>query len=186
MRFGTLFCSLLILVAIGPAQDTNFPVGPQYLATSSSPLFLRPIATPTLSLSAPLPSLSAPATESLPQPPSPTAGLPQPDLTRIFWGEPKEAEPKEAQPNVGVPEVGEPAAAENVAENVIEITSAEPPRPLPASIIDTGVTGMTTAQSLRELGYGVPLGETAQFWKTHKPHAPRVYTNADVQRLHQS
>jgi hypothetical protein len=181
MRLGTLFCSLLILVAIGAAQDTNFPVGPQYLATSNSPLFLQPIATPTLSLSAPLPSLSAPATEALPQPPSPTAGLPQPDLTRILWGEPKGAEPK-----VGVPEVGELATGENVAENVIEISSAEPPRPLPASIIDTGVTGMTSAQSLRELGYGIPLGETAQFWKTHKPHAPRVYTNADVRRLHQS
>jgi len=24
------------------------------------------------------------------------------------------------------------------------------------------------------------------FWRTHKSHAPRVYTNADVERLHGS
>ena len=180
MRLTTIFCLLLTLTAIGAAQDTNFPVGPQYLVTVDSPMFLRPIATPSLSLSTPPPNVNAPATEALPQPLSPTAGLPQPDLTRILWG------PKEAEPKVGAPEVTEPVVGENVAENVIEITSAEPPRPLPASIVDTGVTGMTTAQSLREFGYGVPLAETAQFWKTHKPHAPRIYTNADVQRLHQS
>jgi hypothetical protein len=52
---------------------------------------------------------------------------------------------------------------------------------LPASITDTGVTGTTTALWLRERGYGVPLGDTASYWKTHKPHAPRVFTNADVQ-----
>jgi hypothetical protein len=175
MRPSTIICLLLALAGISAAQDTNFPEGPQYLVTSNSPMFLRPIATPSLSLSSPPPGLSAPATEALPQPPSPTAGLPQPDLTRILWGEPKEAEPASAE-NI----------AENVAENVIEITSAELPRSLPPSILDTGVTGLTTAQSLREFGYGVPLAETAQFYKTRKPHAPRVYTNADVQRLHQS
>ena len=180
MRLSTIFCLLLTLTAIGAAQDTNFPAGPQYLVTSNSPMFLRPIATPSLSLSTPHPSLNAATTEALPQPASPTAGLPQPDLTRILWG------PKEAEPKVGAPEVSEPAVGGNVAENVIEITSAEPPRPLPASIVDTGVTGMTTAQRLREFGYGVPLAETAQFWKTYKPHAPRIYTNADVQRQHQN
>jgi len=180
MRLTTVFCLLLTLTAIGAAQDTNFSVGPQYLVTVDSPMFLRPIATPSLSLSTPPPSLNAPATEALPQPPSPTAGLPQLDLTRILWG------PKEAEPKVGAPEGSEPAVGGNVAENVIEINSAEPLRPLPASLIDTGVTGMTTAQSLREFGYGVPLGETASFWKAHKPHAPRIYTNADVQRLHES
>jgi len=180
MRLGTIFCLLLTLTAIGTAQDTNFVVGPQYLVTSNSPMFLRPIATPSLSLSTPPPNVNAPATEALPQPLSPTAGLPQPDLTRILWG------PRDAEPKVGVPEGSEPGLGENVVENVIEITSAETPRPLPASLIDTGVTGMTTARSLRDFGYGVPLGETAQFWKTHKPHAPRVYTNTDVQRLHQS
>lgn len=170
MRLATLFCSLFLLAGIGAAQDTNFAVGPQYLVTSSSPLFLRPIATPTLSLSAPLASTTAviEASSEL----SVSSGPSQPDLTRIYWGAP------EATAN----------ANENVTENAseIEITSAHPTSALPASILETGVTGMTTVQSLRQRGYGVPLGDTAAFWKTHKSHALRVYTNADVQRLHAS
>ena len=173
MRLATLFCSLFLLAGISAAQDTNFAVGPQYLVTSSSPLFLRPIATPTLSLSAPLASLNTAATEVSSESSAASAGLPtQPDLTRIYWGAP--------EPTANV--------SENVTENAseIEITSAQPTSSLPASILDTGVTGMTTVQSLRQRGYGVPLGDTAAFWKTHKSHALRVYTNADVQRLHQS
>jgi hypothetical protein len=33
-------------------------------------------------------------------------------------------------------------------------------------------------------GGGITLGEVAMFWKAHKSHAPRVYTNADIERLH--
>jgi len=172
MRLASCFFSLLLLTGISAAQDTNFSVGPQYLVTSSSPMFLHPIATPSLSLSTPMPSPSAPATEALPEPSSPFAGAPpQPDLTRIFWGEPAS-------------EKGPGQVTENASE--IEITSAQPAQPLPASMVDPGVTGMTTAQSLRIWGFGAPLGETASFWKTHKPHASRRYTNADVQRLHAS
>lgn len=171
MRLATLFCLLLALAGISAAQDTNFPVGPQYLVTGNTPLLLRPIATPTLSLSAPPASLNTAATEAsseLSVPSGPT----QPDLTRIYRGAP--------EPTANV--------SENVTENAseIEITSAQPTSSLPASILDTGVTGMTTVQSLRQRGYGVPLGDTAAFWKSHKPHVVRVYTNADVQRLHQS
>lgn len=166
MRLGSVFCLLLALAGISVAQDTNFPVGPQYLITSASPMFLHSIATPTLSLSAPPAGVSAPATETAAVPETASSAGPQsqPDLTRIYWGGPK--------------------VSEEVSE--IEITSAPLPRALPASIVDVGVTGMTNAQSLRERGYGVPLGETASFWKARKPHAPRVYTNADLQRLHQS
>lgn len=181
MRLATLFCSLLALAGFSAAQDTNFPVGPQYLMASGSPLFAQPIATPSLSLSAPPASLSTTATEATSEPSSSSAGLPsQPDLTRIYWGRPEVVE--HAVEN----------AVENVAENVtgnvseIRITSAQPARALPASILDSGVTGMTTVQSLRQRGYGVPLGDTAAYWKTHKPHATRVYTNADLQRLHPS
>ena len=172
MRLASCFFSLLLLTGISAAQDTNFSVGPQYLVTGSSPMFLHPIATPSLSLSTSAPSPSAPAAEALPEPSSPFAGAPpQPDLTRIFWGEPaSEKSPEQVTENVGE----------------IEITSAQPSQPLPASIVDPGVTSMTTAQSLRVWGFGAPLGETASFWKTHKPHASRRYTNADVQRLHSS
>lgn len=173
MRLATLFCSLLVLAGFTAAQDTNFSVGPQYLMTSGSPLFAQPIATPSLSLSTPPASLSAAATEANSEPSSSSAGLPsQPDLTRIYWGRPDVVE----------------NTAENANGNVseIEITSAQPTSALPASILDSGVTGMTTVQALRQRGYGVPLGDTAAFWKSHRPHAIRVYTNADVQRLHAS
>jgi hypothetical protein len=50
MRMFTLFSWLVVLAGCMAAQDSNFPVGPQYLITSGSPLFLRPITTPSLSL----------------------------------------------------------------------------------------------------------------------------------------
>ena len=174
MRMVSLLFTLLMLAGVSVAQETNFSAGPQYLITTNSAMFLRPIATPTLSLSAPLASTSEPAMseaagEASPQPASPFAPAPaQPDLTQIFWGTPATAQP----------------ANENVSE--IEIASAPLPRALPASIFDAGVTGITSVQSLRERGFGVPLGESAAFWKTHKPHASRLYTNADIQRLHTS
>ena len=174
MRLVSLLLTLLMLAGVSVAQETNFSTGPQYLITTTSTMFLRPIATPTLSLSAPLPSVSEAAMseeagESTPQPSSPFAPAPaQADLTQIFWGTTATAQP----------------ANENVSE--IEITSAPVPDSLPASIFDTGVTGMTSVQSLRERGFGVPVGESAAFWKTHKPHASRLYTNADIQRLHTS
>lgn len=165
MRLGSLFCLLLALAGISVSQDTNFPVGPQYLITSASPMFLHSIATPTLSLSAPPAAIIGPAPEAPPEASSPSAGpQSQPNFTRIYWGGPK--------------------VSEEVSE--IEITSTQPSAALPASIVDAGVTGMTNPQSLRERGFGVTLGDTASFWKAHKPHAPRVYTNADLQRLHQS
>jgi len=177
MRPACLFCLLIALVGIAAAQDTNqdtnqnashdtsFSFGPQYLITSSfSPLFARPIATPSLSLAAPLPEIQSlpaigPVVEN--QPFVANSELPrQADLFPIYYGAPM--------------------------TSVVEITSAEPPRSLPASIVDSGVTGITDAQSLRERGFGVPLGDTAAFWKSHKPRAPRVYTNVDVQRLRPS
>jgi hypothetical protein len=163
------FCLLIALAGISAAQDTNhdtnFSVGPQYLISAdSSPLLARPIATPSISLGTPLPEIqSFPAIEpAVENPPSVTNPEPprQADLFPIYYGAP--------------------------VTSVVEISSAEPPRSLPASIVDSGVTGITDAQSLRERGYGVPLGETAAFWKAHKPRAPRLYTNADVQRLRPS
>jgi len=169
MRLACLFCSLIALAGISAAQDTSFSAGPQYLMTSGfSPLFNRPIATPSISLAAPMPEIQSlpaigPVVENQPFITNPELSH-QADLFPIYYGSPE----------------GSPMTS------VVEITSAEPPRSLPASIVDSGVTGITDAQSLRERGYGIPLGETAAFWKAHKPHAPRVYTNADVQRLRPS
>jgi hypothetical protein len=164
MRFAILFCLLLALMEISAAQETNFPVGPQYLMSSGSPLFAQPIATPTLSLETPLPAIPSlpevgPVVVDQPFIPNPELQH-QADLFPIYYG----------YPMLGV----------------VELSSAEPPRELPASIVDPGVTGITNAQSLRESGYGAPLGDVGAYWKIHRPHAPRVYTNADVERLHGS
>jgi hypothetical protein len=56
------------------------------------------------------------------------------------------------------------------------------PANLPASIIDTGVTGITDPQSLMERGYGVSLGEFAAFVKAHKRSGARVLTNDDLRK----
>ncbi|HEX4786040.1 MAG TPA: hypothetical protein VH350_16990 [Candidatus Sulfotelmatobacter sp.] len=161
MRLGSLFCLLIALVGVCAAQDSNFSVGPQYLITGS-PIFARPVATPTLSLNTPLP---------------PIPDLPQ--IGPVIGTQPYIADPVlEHQADLF------PIYYGYAMPSVVEIVGAEPPRELPASIIDPGVAGITTAQSLNESGYGVPLGETASYWKAHKPRAPRVYTNADVERLH--
>jgi len=161
MRLASFCFLLFVLAGISAAQDMNFAVGPQYLMTSGSPMFARPIATPTLSLDAPLPSMP-----SLPEVGPPVADQPfvpnpeirGPDLLPIYYGY--------AMPSF------------------VELSSTEAASEVPQSIIDAGVVGMTNVQALRERGYGVSLGESASFWKSHKLHASRLYTNADVERLH--
>ncbi len=75
-------------------------------------------------------------------------------------------------------------AGDGPRDNEVEITSRELLRNLSPSFVDTGVSLMTDDQALRQQGYGVTLGETASYWKAHRPHASRVYTNRDVERLH--
>ena len=164
MRLASLFCLSVVLVGISAAQDTNFSVGPQYLMNYGSPMFATPIATPSLSLEAPLPGIPqlpeiGPAVQNQAYVANPELRR-QADLFPVYYG--------------------------YGPISVVEITSAESPRELPASVTDVGVIGMTDGQSLRQRGYGVPVGDTAAFWKLHKSHARRVYTNADVQRLHPS
>jgi len=188
MRFASLFCLFCALAGITVAQDTNFSSGPQYLVTTSSPIFIHSIATPMLSLSAPLTTPSVPFSEAVPEPTSPVAGLSADGLARIYWGPPpassKISETADETASGNVPE----NVNQNVSENVnqIELTAPQASLVLPASIVDTGVAAITDVQSLRLRGYGVPLGDAAAFWKTHKPHSTRIYTSADVQRLHQS
>ena len=162
MRLAPLSCLLLALVGISAAQDTNFSVGPQYLLTGS-PMLARSIATPTLSLETPLPPIPdlpeiGPVIGTQPYISNPELQH-QADLYPIYYGYPM--------------------------ASVVELSSVEPPRELPASLVDSGVA-MIDAPSMRERGYGATLGEVAIFWKTHKPRATRVYTNADVERLHGS
>ena len=167
MRLSYFVCLLLALSGISTAQDanqdTNFPVGPQYLITTDSPLFLRPIATPSLSFEAQpsgtgvlFPETLRAESVSAPQVPGPA------NLAEIYWGE--------------------PSAGENITE--IEISSPELPRNLPSSFFDTGVTLLTDDRFLREQGFGSTLAEVAAQWRAHRPHASRLYTNRDIERLH--
>jgi hypothetical protein len=177
MRLCTLICCSLALAAIALpqhslCQDTNFAAGPQYLITTDSTLFLRPIATPSMSLAPmppPAPLESAVATEV---PVSPTPGAPATPslgLARVLWGNDWVDYATGAAPPVE-----------------IEVSSREPLRELPPSLFDPGTTALTNFQSLRELGYDVGVGEDAAYWKAHKPHATHVYTNSDIERLHGS
>lgn len=164
MRFQVfLLLALLSLIAISAAQDTNFSQGPQYLVTGGTS-YLTPISTPTLSLEAPLP----------PVPSLPEVGPPVTD-----------------QPYVANPELRHQANLFPIYYGypmipAIELTGAEPSQPLPASIAGVGYTVISDPQNLRELGYGVAVGEAASYWKAHKRGVNHVYTNADIERLHRS
>jgi hypothetical protein len=163
MRLAGSLCLLIALAGISAAQDTNFATGPQYLITSPSTMFLHSIATPSLSFgsaSAPTPPATTetvPASQVVETPPVLPNNV---DLTRVYWG--------------GREDGG------NSSE--IEITAAEPPQNLPASIVDVGVTAIADPQSLREEGYGVSLADVAAFWKMHGGHASHTYTNKDIER----
>lgn len=170
-----LGCAFLMLSALGAAfgQDTNFATGPQYLmnpdpTNHGSPLFARPISTPSLSLSAPpLETGASNATAGLAagadnQTISPQRS-PVPDLLPVYYG------------------YGAPRAS------VVEISFPEsevPPRELPPSILGTGVWQTGTAQALRQRGYGLTVAEAAAHSKAQTRHAKRVYTNDDIDRLH--
>jgi hypothetical protein len=153
------FCVPFLLAAFAVAQSTNFPVGPQYLITTSSPNLLRPLATPTLSLDLPLPPLPTlpevgPAVEGVPYVSnSPVEG--QGDLFPIFYGYPR--------------------------LNVVEIISPGHSLNLPASVADTGTANVPSASVLD--GLQTSLGEAVANWKASRRIATRLYSNADVERL---
>lgn len=163
MRLGTLSGVLIVVAGTGWAQDTNFAVGPQYLMTSGSPLLARPIATPSLSLGEAPPAGPAAETNAGAgvQFAMPAEAAAPANLLDVYYG---------PQPSID-------------ASVVVEISSAEPAQPVPASIINVGVSGFTDAPSLRSRGYGVGVGEAAQVWKSRKAQAPRIYTNRDIERL---
>ena len=172
MRLCGLLVFGLTLVGLSAAQDSNFSVGPQYLMNYGSPMFMRPIATPTLSLSettrvsAPETSgSSSSSTSSSPAAESPAA-VPQPaNLASVYWGS-RDGE----------------TAVETGA--VIEVSGAVPPANLPASILNVGVQETADARELRERGYAVSVSEASAFWKAHKPRAVRAFTNRDVEKFH--
>ena len=180
-------------IGVCAAQDTNFSTGPQYLLNDRSPLFLRPIATPSLSLSAPPATTGrAPAEEGTGEPRSAAfGGFPsQAAIDCIYWGVPTLNEKSSSQTNEmpraqsSQTSVASSSEISGEKSSEIELTGAGPSNPLPASIADVGATAIADAQSLRERGYGVSLGEVAVYWKMNKARTARTYTNADIARLH--
>ena len=171
MKSAALVSLLLLLAGICAAQDTTFDTGPQYLITFGSPMFARPIATPSLSFETPMaqPGVSEPVESpvSREEYEAVSATLDtqrQTYLLTVYYG---------------VPSV-------NVIDISFRAGSSEESGPaLPASITESGVTELTDADVLRERGYGVTLSEAATFSKAHHPHAPRVYTNSDIERVRQ-
>lgn len=176
MRILVLPCFLLCVIGSAFAQDTNFSAGPQYLLTGS-PLLAGSIATPTLSLDAPLPPVE-PASfnilETATEPATEVAFTTNPllehqaDLIPIYYGVPN---------YYGV-------ATASVVEISFPEGRAESSAALPASIVESGVTELVDAQALRVRGHGVTVAEAAAYWKTHKLPARRNFTNEDVKRLH--
>jgi hypothetical protein len=163
-------CSMLLLLStlgIALGQDTNFASGPQYLI-NGSPLFARSISTPSIALSdSPLQVgasnatgiLIAGAGDQTVLPPAADA-LPKADLLPIYYG--------------------------THAPSVIEISlvSEASANELPASILDTGVWEVATVETLHARGYGLTVVEGAAYGKAHTRRGARVYTNADIDRLH--
>src|SRR5579864_2448594 len=114
---------LPMLAGSSVAQETNFPVGPQYLITSGSPLFLQPIATPSLLFGSGLPASSAVSANA-------TADEGTVAVVSAVL---------EAQRQVALPSIyyGLPRGS------VVEIASGEAVS-LPASILGPGVVEFTT------------------------------------------
>jgi hypothetical protein len=193
---------LPVLAGICFAQDTNFPVGPQYLITNGTPLTIRPIATPSLSLGEAHPFVAdVNAAGPLAEQTASVASAPHDTfLGAVYWGEHKDADivaRRLETPSVSVSDtavymnyvaeqisqaLAPPAEAVETPAGpvVIEIAGAELPMNLPESILDVGVTRMADPQSLMTHGYGLPLGDIAAYWKSHKRSAPHVFTNSDI------
>lgn len=193
MRLTTLLFFFLAIGVIASAQDTNFSSGPQYLMNFGSRILLRPIATPTLSLSAPLATApTASPEEGSGEPHTPAFGelQSQAQIDRIYWGVSDiSATTLQSESSAADIVSAKNGSAEKAAENrerssEIELSSTRPTQPLPSSIFDAGVTGIADAASLRERGYGMPLGDVATLLKANERHTVHVYTNADIARLH--
>lgn len=193
---------LPLFAAVAVAQETNFTVGPQYLTTYGSPLTLHAIATPSLSLGEAHPFVEGVGASQSLAATIPSASAPSDTfLGGVYWGKHKDSEiiaRRLETPSMAVSDTAaymnavanqvagvQPASSEETAPTpsgsiVIELAGTSIPSNLPASMFDSGVAGVTNAQSLTVRGYGIPLGDVAAYWKSHKRQAPRIFSNADV------
>jgi hypothetical protein len=206
MRLHRVLMSLLVLGGISFAQETNFPVGPQYLATTGNPMLLRSIATPSMSLS----GGGLAGTSEVPTPTESPVFAPLETvvyLNNVYWGEHKpnevvarrietpNATPDQtawymnfvagqftSQPSVSSAE----AIQTEVGPSGIELTGSSMPTNVPLSILDSGMMGRADLSALQGRGSEISLGDIAAYWKSHRRTAARVFTNSDVIRLRDS
>jgi hypothetical protein len=184
MRILVLPCFLLFLIGSAVAQDTSFSAGPQYLLTGS-PLLARSIATPTLSLNAPLPPVE-PGSFNIPEAASVATaeGASEATAEVAFTTNPQLAHQADLIPVYYGFDTHYRASTASAIEISFPERAAEASAELPASIVESGVTELVDAQALRVRGHGVTVAEAAAYWKTHKLPARRNLTNEDVKRLH--
>jgi hypothetical protein len=166
-------------------------------------MFLRPIATPTLSFSSST-SDAYNGTELTPsQVASPPTALSSAFRDEVYWGDRNSNQ--FMQPRISTPILTAEqtayytyATANGVAaalsappttslelppgSGVILITSTQMPANLARSIFDPGVSGIADPLSLRDRGYGVSLGEFAAQRRAHKRTATHVFTNEDLRK----
>ena len=211
MRIYAVLALLLLLTAFAAAQETNTTGGLQYLNISGSPNFVPLLSTPTSEHGSYLGSSAAPAVEtqfaSGPQYLIPSGSQ---DLLHAITTPSLSFPSGLTQSPTLVTTVSEPKADEATFDavsavldddartelysiyygyaqpSVVEIafaTVAEREAEPPASISYAGVIEVTSAQALRDRGYGLTLAEAAARWKAHTIRARRVYTNDDLERL---
>lgn len=157
-RFSVLCAAVLELTMLASAQSrsTDFPVGPQYLVTTPSTLFLQPIATPSASPAQMLGMVSPQTGQAEPI----TINGQSANLPAIFWGW---TSPGQTTVWAGFSPV---------------VFSG-----LPADFLDLGVGAIVTDEWLREFQRNNSVAEAARYWKTNTNRATRLYTNADIDRL---
>jgi hypothetical protein len=152
-------CALVFTAALltsAQSRQTDFPVGPQYLVTTPSTLFLQPIATPSASPAQMLGMVSPQTGQAEPI----TINNEPVNLPAIYWGW--------------------------TSPGLTSVWMAFPPAVfsgLPADFIDLGVGAIVTDEWLREFQRNNNVAEASRYWKTHTNRAARVYTNADIDRL---
>jgi hypothetical protein len=177
--FSSGVLGILLVAGSVFAQDSDFAGGPQYLTSSvpdarsgaASNFFVRPISTPSMSLSGPPMEVGASnatgdltagadtRTVIIPQ----AVALPSTDLFPIFYG----------VPSASVLEINLSGATPESNASV----------EIPNSILDTGVTQIADAKDLQDRGYGIALPEAAAYGRSHVRHATRIFTNTDIERL---
>ena len=200
MRICGFMLLLLTMSAFSAAQDTNFPVGPQYLlATPGSehgsdlgpppppvvethfalgPTYLIPSPFPLLLQPISTPSMSFPS--GLTQSPTLVTTVSEPKADEATFGMVSAVLDEGARTELFSTYYGYPQSS------VIEIAfrnAAEREAELPASISYAGVIEITSVQALRDRGYGSSPADAAARWKAHTVRAHRVYTNDDIERL---